>query len=188
MLGVQSRAGHQHFEVRSEPGNVFDETKEDVGVQGSLVGLIYDEHTGRREGSHMSDWQNQVTFMLPQNNTRSAILAINHMQGPQLSSFFLLLYSGDTPKCNIFGCLLVQLEKTQYTILNYPPFFQIFNENNVCVKYWCVESFYKVLACVRLSPQALNNGRTMCRMAKNNFFHLDLKEEPSADGRRNVWL
>lgn len=52
MLGVQSRTGYQDFQVRSKPSNVFDEAKEDVGVEGSLVGLIYDEHTGRREGAH----------------------------------------------------------------------------------------------------------------------------------------
>lgn len=43
-LGVQSGAGHQHLQVCSEPGNVFDETKEDVRVERSLVGLIYDDH------------------------------------------------------------------------------------------------------------------------------------------------
>lgn len=45
-LGVQGGAGHQHLQVCPEPGDVFDETKEDVGVERSLVRLVYDDHTG----------------------------------------------------------------------------------------------------------------------------------------------
>ncbi len=47
-FGVQSGAGHQHFQVRSEPGDVLNQTKQDVCVERSLVGLIYDDHTGGR--------------------------------------------------------------------------------------------------------------------------------------------
>lgn len=48
-LGVQSGAGHQHLQVRSEPGDVLNETKQDVCVERSLVGFIYDDHTGGRK-------------------------------------------------------------------------------------------------------------------------------------------
>lgn len=73
MLSVQSRTGHQHFQVWSEPADVFDETKEDVGVQGSLVGLVYDEHTGRREAD-MS-----VKLALKQSNNRVTEKAVETM-------------------------------------------------------------------------------------------------------------
>lgn len=49
-LGVQSSAGHQHLQVCSEPGDVFDEAKEDVGVERPLVGLIDDDHTKSTRG------------------------------------------------------------------------------------------------------------------------------------------
>lgn len=48
-LGVQSGAGHQHLQVRSEPGNVFNQAKQDVCVECSLMSLIYDDHTGGGE-------------------------------------------------------------------------------------------------------------------------------------------
>lgn len=48
-LSVQSGAGHQHLQVRSEPGNVLNQTKQDVCVERSLVGLVYDDHTAGRE-------------------------------------------------------------------------------------------------------------------------------------------
>lgn len=54
VLRVQSSAGHQHLQVWSEPGDVFDETKQDVCVEGSLVGFVYDDHTGGRKGTHVS--------------------------------------------------------------------------------------------------------------------------------------
>lgn len=54
VLRVQSSAGHQHLQVWSEPGDVFDETKQDVCVEGSLVGLVYDDHTGGGKGTHVS--------------------------------------------------------------------------------------------------------------------------------------
>lgn len=44
-FSVQGGAGHQHLQVCSEPGDVFNETKEDVGVERPLVGLINDDHT-----------------------------------------------------------------------------------------------------------------------------------------------
>lgn len=48
-FGVQSGAGHQHLQVCSEPGDVFDETEEDVRVEGPLMGLIDDDHTNNTQ-------------------------------------------------------------------------------------------------------------------------------------------
>lgn len=51
-FSVQSGAGNQHLQISSEPGDVFNETKEDVGVERPLVGLIDDDHTkNTRRGS-----------------------------------------------------------------------------------------------------------------------------------------
>lgn len=44
-LSVQSGAGHQHLQVWSEPGDVLNQTEQDVCVERSLVGLIDDDHT-----------------------------------------------------------------------------------------------------------------------------------------------
>lgn len=42
---VQSGAGDQNLQVWSEPGDVLNQTKQDVRVERSLMGLIYDDHT-----------------------------------------------------------------------------------------------------------------------------------------------
>lgn len=59
-LGVQCGTGNQHLERRAEPGNVLDETEEDVSVEGALVSLVNDDHTaggvegGVREGDALA--------------------------------------------------------------------------------------------------------------------------------------
>lgn len=47
-LGVESSTGHQNLQVRSEPGDVFNQPEQDVRVKRSLVGFVYDDHTGGR--------------------------------------------------------------------------------------------------------------------------------------------
>lgn len=49
VLGVQSGTGHQHLQVWPEPGDVLDQTEQDVCMEGSLVGFINDHHTGGRQ-------------------------------------------------------------------------------------------------------------------------------------------
>lgn len=45
---VQSGARHQNLQVGSESGNVFNKAKQDVCVQCSLVGFIYEDHAAGR--------------------------------------------------------------------------------------------------------------------------------------------
>lgn len=46
---VQGGTGHQHLQVGSEPGDVFDQAKQDVRVKSSLVSLVDKDHTERRK-------------------------------------------------------------------------------------------------------------------------------------------
>lgn len=72
-LCVQGGAGHQHLQVRTEPGDVLDQAKQDVCVQCPLVGLINDDHTERGEG---------IIYCC------TVILTINNMAGNYFISYF----------------------------------------------------------------------------------------------------
>ena len=46
---IKRCAGDEDLELRSEPGNVFHQTKQDVSVEGALVSLVNDHHTARTQ-------------------------------------------------------------------------------------------------------------------------------------------
>ena len=56
-LCVQCSTGHQHLQVATETGDVFYETKQDICVEGALMGFINNDHARwnreDEEGEHI---------------------------------------------------------------------------------------------------------------------------------------
>jgi len=53
LVSVECRAGDEQLEIRSEPRNVFDETKQNVGVKRSLMSLVHYHHTRHTRAHHV---------------------------------------------------------------------------------------------------------------------------------------